>query len=88
MNDVVREIQGNLIERKIREFDFLGKHGVAVAVLAVKRGGVVGTDSQFPALKFFRGHGFVARLYQRDFVEHRIEAMVAALPIWFMSGSA
>lgn len=34
MNDIVRKIQGNLVERKIRELDFLGEHGVAVAVLA------------------------------------------------------
>jgi hypothetical protein len=45
---VVLEVEDDFVERKVGEFDLFREHGFAVAVLAAKRGRVVGPHLQFP----------------------------------------
>jgi hypothetical protein len=48
MDQVVREIQRNVIQRKIRVLDLLDTHDVAVAIIAGERSASVGTYGQLP----------------------------------------
>src|SRR5208337_4225526 len=55
VDHVVREIQCDFIQRKIGVLDLLGERDVAVAIVARKRSGSVGTYGELPDLKFFGG---------------------------------
>ena len=72
MDDVVGEVQGNLIQREIGVLDLLGEHDVAVAIVARKRSGSVGTYGEFPDLKFLGGNRLVVELNDRDLVQKPI----------------
>jgi hypothetical protein len=72
VDDVVGEVQGNLIQREIGVLDLLGEHDVAVAIVARKRSGSVGTYGEFPDLKFLGGNRLVVELNDRDLVQKPI----------------
>ena len=74
VDHVVGEVEGNFIQRKVRELDFFREHDVAVAVIAGQRSGPVGTHGEFPDLKFLGGNSFVVRLNDRDFIEEPIRS--------------
>ena len=56
--------------------DLLGEHDVAVAIVARKRSGSVGTYGELPDLKFLGGNSFVVGLNDRDFVQKPIRPAV------------
>jgi hypothetical protein len=70
------KIQCDFIQRKIGVVDLLGEHDVAVAIVARKRSGTVGTYSEVPDLKFLGGNSLVVRLNDRDFVQKPIRSTV------------
>ena len=72
----VGEIQRNFIQWKIGMLDLLGEHDIAVAIVARKRGGLVGTYGEFPDLKFLGGNSLVVGLNDRDFIQKPIRAAV------------
>src|SRR5271165_732594 len=72
VDDVVHEIEGDFVERKIGELDLLRKHGAAIAVLTRELGRAVGSDFQRPHLKLLGCDAFVVGLDQRDFVQQPI----------------
>jgi hypothetical protein len=76
MDHVVREVQCDFVQRKIRVFDLLATHDVAVAIVAGERSGSVRTYSQLPDLKFLGGNSLVVRLNDRNFVQEPIRATV------------
>ena len=76
MNDIVGEVQGDFIQRKIGVLDFLGEHDVAVAIVARKRSGSVGMYGELPDLKFLRGDVLVIRLNDRNLIEKPIRSTV------------
>jgi hypothetical protein len=61
VNDVVREIESDFVERKIGVLDLLLEHGLAVAILATERRGAVGSDFQFPYVERLAAYGLVVR---------------------------
>src|ERR1017187_3748227 len=67
MDHIVGEVQGDFIQRKIGVLDLLGKHDVAVAIVARKRSGSVGTYGELPDLQFLGGDGLVVGLNDSDF---------------------
>ncbi len=69
VNHVVGEIQGDFIEREVGIVDLLRQDGVAVAVAACQRCGLVGTYNQLPDLEFRRSHALVIGLNDGDFIE-------------------
>ena len=69
MDNVVGEVQSDFIQWKIGVLDLLGEHDVAVAVIARKRSGSVGTHGELPDLKFLGGDSLVVGLNDRDFVQ-------------------
>jgi hypothetical protein len=56
---IVGKVQRDLIQRKIRVLDLLGEHDIAVAIVARKRSGSVGTHGELPDLKFLGGDSLV-----------------------------
>ncbi len=72
MDDVVGEVQSDFIQREIGMLDVLGEHDVAVAIVARKRSGSVGTYGEFPDLKFLGGNSPVVGLNDRDLVQKPI----------------
>jgi hypothetical protein len=76
VDDVVGEVQGDFIQREIGVLDLLREYDIAVAVVARKRSGSVGTYGEFPDLKFLGGNSFVVGLNDRDFVQKPIRATV------------
>ena len=76
MDYSVGKVQCEFIQRKIRVLDLLGEHDVAVAIVARKRSGLVGTYGELPDLKVFGGNGLVVRLNDRDFVQKPIRSTV------------
>jgi len=72
VDHVVGEIQRDFIQREIGVLDLLGEHDVAVAIVARKRGGSVGTHGEFPDLKFFGGDTLVVGLNDRNLVQKPI----------------
>jgi hypothetical protein len=73
---VVGKVQCDFIQRKIGVVDLLGEHDVAVAIVARKRSGTVGTYGKVPDLKFLGGNCLVVRLNDRDFVQKPIRSTV------------
>src|ERR1700733_14174250 len=73
---IVGKVQRDLIQRKIRVLDLLGEHDIAVAIVARKRSGSVGTHGELPDLKFLRGDSLVVGLDDRDFVQNPIRSTV------------
>ena len=76
MDHVVSEIKRDFIQREIRVLDLLGEHDVAIAIVARKRTGSVGTYGELPDLKFLGGDSFVVVLNDRDFVQKPIRSAV------------
>ena len=76
MDYLVGEVQCDFIQRKIRVLDLLGEYDLAIAIVARKRSGSVGTYGEFPDLKFLGGNRLVVGLNDRDFVEKPIRAAV------------
>ena len=74
MDHVVGEIQCDLIQRKIGVLDLLGEHDVAVAIVARKRSGPVGTYGEIPDLKFLGGDSLIVGLNDHDFVQEPIRS--------------
>jgi hypothetical protein len=72
----VGEIQRDFIQRKIGVLDLVGRRDIAVAIVARKRGGLVGMYGEFPDLKFLGGNSLVVGLNDRDFVQKPIRAVV------------
>jgi len=72
VDDVVSEVQGDLVQREIGVLDFLGEDDIAVAIVARKRRGPVGTYGEFPDLKFLGGNSLIVGLNDRDLVEKPI----------------
>jgi hypothetical protein len=72
VDDVVGEVQSDFIQREICVLDLLGEHDVAVAVIARKRSGSVGTYGELPDLKFLGGNSLVVGLNDRDLVQKPI----------------
>src|SRR5580658_7855422 len=72
MDHVVSEIKRDFIQREIRVLDLLGEHDVAVAIVARKRSGSVGTHGELPDLKFLGSNSLVVGLKDRDFVQKPI----------------
>ena len=72
MDHVVGEVQCDLIQRKVGVLDLLGEHDIAVAIVARKRGGSVGTYGECPDLKFLGGNSLVVGLNDRDLVQQPI----------------
>jgi hypothetical protein len=68
VDHVIGETQRDFIQREIGVLDVLGEDDIAVAIVARKRGGSVGTHGEFPNLKFFGGDMLVVGLNDRDFV--------------------
>ena len=68
MDHVVSEIQRDFVQREIGVLDPLGEHNVAIAIVACKRSGSIGTHGELPDLKFLGGHSLVVGLNDRDFV--------------------
>jgi len=56
--------------------DLLGEHDVAIAIVARKRSGSVGTYGELPDLKFLGGDSLVVGLNDRDFVQKPIRSAV------------
>jgi hypothetical protein len=77
VNHVVGEVKCDLIQRKVGVLDLLGEHDIAVAIVARKCGGSVGTYGEFPDLKFL-GSNSLEGLNDRDFVEKPIRSSVLA----------
>jgi hypothetical protein len=78
VDHVVGEVQRDLIQRKVGVLDLLGEHDIAVAIVARKRDGSVGTYGEFPDLKFLGSNSLVVGLNDRDFVEKPIRSTVLA----------
>ena len=76
MDDVVGEIEGDPVQRKIRVLDLLREHEIAVAVIAGERSGPVGPYGELPELKSCGGDSLVIGLNDRDFVEKPIRSAV------------
>src|SRR5260370_13185671 len=74
MDHVVGKIQCEFIQRKIGVLDVLGEHDIAVAIIACKRSGSVGTYGDLADLKFIGGNSLVVGLNDRDFVEKPIRS--------------
>ena len=74
MDDVVRELQRDFIQREIRVLDLLREDDVAVAVVAGQRGCTVGADGELPDLKFLGGDALVVGLNDRDLIEKPVGA--------------
>ena len=72
MDDAVGEVQGDFIQREIGVLDLLLEDDVAVAIVACKRRGAVGTYGELPDLKFFGGDTLVVGLNDRDLVQKPI----------------
>src|SRR5208282_4259840 len=72
MDHVVGKIQGDFIQREIGMLDLLREHDVAVAIVARKRSGSVGTYGELPDLKFLGGNSLVVGLNDRDLVQKPI----------------
>jgi len=72
VDDVVGEVQSDFIQRKIGVLDLLGEDDVAVAIVARKRSGAVGTHGEFPDLKFLGCNSLVVGLNDRDLVQKPI----------------
>ena len=72
VDDVVGEVQGDFIQRKIGVLDFFGEHDVAVAIVAGKSSGSVGTYGELPDLKFLGRNSLVVGLNDRDLVQQPI----------------
>ncbi len=68
MDHVVSEIQRDFVQRKIGVSNLPGEHDVAIAIVACKRRGSVGTYDEFPDLKFLGSNSLVVGLNDRDFV--------------------
>jgi len=73
---VVGKVQRDFIQWKIGVLDLLGEHDVAVAIVARKRSGSVGTYGELPDLKFLGGNSLVVALNDRDFVQKPIRPTV------------
>ena len=73
---VVGEVQRDFIQRKISVLDLFGEDDVAVAIIARKSSGSVGTYRELPDLKFLGGNSLVIRLNDRDFVQKPIRPTV------------
>jgi hypothetical protein len=73
---LVGEIQCHFIQRKVGVLDPLGEHDVAVAIVARKHSGPVGTYGELPDLKFLGGNSLVVGLNDRDFVQKPIRPTV------------
>jgi len=76
MDHVVSEIKRDFIQREIRVLDLLGEHDVAIAIVARKRSGSVGTYGELPDLEFLGGDSLVVGLNDRDFVQKPIRSAV------------
>jgi hypothetical protein len=76
VDDVVGEVQGDFIQREIGVLDFLREYDIAVAIVARKRSGSVGTYGEFPGLKFLGGNSLVVELNDRDLVQKPISSTV------------
>src|ERR1700687_6436358 len=76
MDHVVSEIQRDFIQREIGVLDLLGEHDVAIAIVARKRSGSVGTYGEVPDLKFLGGDSLVVGLNDRDFVQKTLRSAV------------
>src|SRR5712692_10809716 len=76
MDYVVGKIQCEFIQWKIGMLDLLGEHDIAVAIIARKRSGSVGTYGELPDLKFLGGNSLVIGLNDRDFVQKPIRPTV------------
>ena len=76
VDHVVGEVQCDFIQRKIGVLDLLAEHDIAVAIVARKRGGSVGTHGEFPDLKFLGGDTLVVGLNDRDLVQKPIRPTV------------
>ena len=61
MDHVVGKIQSEFIQRKIGVLSLRGEHDIAIAIVARKRSGPVGTYREFPDLKFPRAATNVER---------------------------
>jgi len=73
---VVGKVQRDFIQRKISVLDLFSEHDVAVAIVARKRSGSVGTYGELPDLKFLGENSLVMRLNDRDFVQKPIRSTV------------
>jgi hypothetical protein len=78
VDHVVGEVQCDLIQRKVGVLDVLSEHDIAVAIVARKRVGSVGTYGEFPDLKFLGSNRLVVGLNDRDFVEKPIRSTALA----------
>ena len=72
VDDVVGEVQSDFLQREIGMFDLLGEHDIAVAIVARKLSGPVGTYGEFPDLKLLGGNSLVVGLNDRDLVQKPI----------------
>src|ERR1035438_7100361 len=76
MDHVVGKIQSEFIQRKIGVLYLLGEHDIAVAIVARKRSGSIGTYGELPDLKFLRGDSLVVGLDDSDFIQKPIRSAV------------
>jgi hypothetical protein len=76
VDDVVGEVQGDFIQREIGVLDLLREYDIAVAIVARKRSGSVGTYGELPDLKFLGGNSLAVELSDRDFVQKPIRSTV------------
>ena len=76
MDYIIGKVQFDLIQRKIRVLDLLREDDVAVAIIARKSCGAVGTYGEFPDLEFLGGDSLVVGLNDRDFVQKPIRSTV------------
>lgn len=74
VNRVVREIESDFRQRKIREFQLLREYDIVIAVVACERSRVVGVNFQRPYLKLLGRDGLNATLRERDFVKQPVRA--------------
>ena len=76
MDHIVGEVQRDFIQRKIGALDLLGEHDIAVAIVARKRSGSIGTHGELPDLKFLCGDSLVVGLNDSDFIQKPIRSAV------------
>ena len=72
MDNVVDEVEGYFVERKIGVLDLFRENDVPIAAFACERSRLVGAHNKLPKLKRFCRDAFVKWLDKGDFVEKPI----------------
>lgn len=69
---VVREVERNAVQRKVRVLELLGVDNIVVAILAGQHASMIGAYRELPDLELLSFEARVVRLNDRDLVEEPV----------------